>query len=62
MGFLFEFLNIDHMNEKTTTCYDCHDCHGFKWKNINISLILTNFVYSPKHFLTRWIVITPSCL
>jgi hypothetical protein len=35
------------MNEKTTTCHDCHD---FKWKNINFFLILTNFVYSPKPF------------
>ncbi len=26
MNFLFEFLDI-HMNEKRTTC---HDCHGFK--------------------------------
>jgi hypothetical protein len=24
----------------------CHDFHGFEWKNINISLILTHFVHT----------------
>jgi len=35
MDFWFEFFNI-HMNEQATTC---HGLHGFKWQNINISLI-----------------------
>jgi hypothetical protein len=39
MDFWFEFLNIQ-MNEKIITC---HDYHGFKWQNINIYQILTNF-------------------
>jgi hypothetical protein len=37
MNFWFEFLDI-HMNEKAITY---HDYHGFKWKNINIYLIVT---------------------
>jgi hypothetical protein len=54
MDFWFEFLDI-HMNEKTTTC---HDCHGFKWQNINIYSILT-ILCDPMPFLARWIVTTP---
>jgi hypothetical protein len=38
MDSWFEFFGI-HMNEKGTTC---HDFHGFKYQNINISLI---FIY-----------------
>jgi hypothetical protein len=37
MDFWFEFIDI-HMNEQATTH---QDFHGFKWQNINISLILT---------------------
>ncbi len=47
--FLFKFFNI-HMNEQAITC---HDCHGFKWQNINISLILTSFVYYSMPFFTH---------
>jgi len=57
MDFLFEFLDI-HMNEKGTTC---HDCHGFKWKSINISSILTIFFHHLTPFLACLIVTTPSC-
>jgi hypothetical protein len=46
MAFLFEFLNI-HMNEQVTTY---HDCHGFKWKNINISLILIGSISDIDNF------------
>ncbi len=55
MDFWFEFLEI-HMNEKKKTY---HDCHGFKWKNINIYLILTVFLCSLTPFLVHWIVIAP---
>jgi hypothetical protein len=41
MHFWFEFLDV-YMNEQTT----CYDYHGFKLQNINIILILINFVYS----------------
>jgi hypothetical protein len=53
MSFFFEFLNI-HMNEKTTSCYDFH---SFKWKNINISLILIFFLCDLTPFLAHWIMI-----
>ncbi len=49
MNFLFEFFNI-HMNEKTTTC---HECHGFKWQNINIYPILLVFLCNPMPFLVH---------
>ncbi len=49
MIFLFEFLDI-HMNEKVTTC---HECHGFKWENINIYLILIVFLCNSTPFLAR---------
>jgi hypothetical protein len=57
MDFWFEFLDI-HMNEKTSTCYDCH---GFKWKNINIYPILIVFLCGPTPFLDHWIVTTLYC-
>jgi hypothetical protein len=57
VNFGFEFLNI-HMNEKTTTC---HDCHGFKWQNINIYPIFTIYLCGLTLFLARWIVTTPMC-
>jgi hypothetical protein len=41
------------MNEKIITC---QDYHGFKWKNINIYLILNAFFGSLTPFLTCWIV------
>jgi len=53
MNFWFEFIDI-HMNEKTTTC---HDCHGFKWQNINIYPILIVFLCNLTPFLACWIVI-----
>jgi hypothetical protein len=44
------------MNEKITTC---HDCHGFKCQNINIYLILTIFLCGLTLFLAHWIATTP---
>ncbi len=55
MDFWFEFLDI-HMNEKTTTC---HDCHGFKWQNINMYSVLNIFLCDPMPFLAHWIETTP---
>jgi hypothetical protein len=46
MDFWFEFLDI-HVNEKTIIF---HDCHGFKYQNINISPILTTFLYDLMFF------------
>ncbi len=56
MNFWFEFSNI-HMNEKITTC---HDCHGFKWKNVNNFPIIIIFIYNLTPFLALWIVTTLS--
>jgi hypothetical protein len=52
MDFWFEFFDIC-MNEKSTTCHDCHD---FKLKNHPI-LIVSLCNSTP--FLARWIVTTP---
>jgi hypothetical protein len=41
MDFWFEFLGI--MNEQTI---NSHHYHGFKWQNINITLVLFGFVCS----------------
>ncbi len=46
MNFWFEFLDI-HMNEKTITYCDCY---GFKWQNINIYPISTNFLAVQRFF------------
>jgi len=54
MHFWFEFFDI-HMNEQTT----CYNYHGVKWQNINIFLILINFVYSSTPFIVSWIVMAP---
>jgi hypothetical protein len=43
------------MNEKKTTC---HDCHGFKWY-INISPIFTIFFRHPTSFLAHFILTIP---
>jgi hypothetical protein len=45
------------MNEKITTC---HDCHGFKWKNVNNFPIIIIFIYNLTPFLALWIVTTLS--
>jgi hypothetical protein len=59
MDFLFGFLDI-HMNEKKTSC---HDCHGFKWQNINIYPILTLFfLWFDTFFWLIWNVTTPKCV
>jgi hypothetical protein len=55
MDFWFEYLDI-HMNEKKKTC---HDCNGFKWKNINIYLILNLFFCDMTPFLACWIMTAP---
>ncbi len=51
------WIPLHSYDEQTTTCCDCH---GFKWQNINISLILISFVYSSTTFLACWIMTTPT--
>ncbi len=53
MNFWFEFLGIC-MNEKVTTCHDCHD---FKWQNINIYPIWLFFfvVQHPFWLVELWL-------
>jgi len=55
MDFLFQFVDI-HTNEYVT---NCDDYIGFKWKSINISLVLIVFVCNPTPFLACWVVIAP---
>ncbi len=53
IDFWFEFLDI-HINEQITICHDCND---FKWKNINIYLIVSIFstIWHSFWFIGLWL-------